>query len=356
MILQRLVLKDFRSYPSLDIEFGERENLILGSTGSGKTNLAEAGYFLSLARSWRTSEDADLIRDGSLEGSVRAYVKEGNLRREILIVLGPDGKRVFLNGKPIGRISELAKLVNVVLFAPSDVTLFQGPPSQRRDFLDVSLSKVSADYLGLIGRYNRLLKQRNALLKQPSPDMTLLEVVTDQLVQVAEPIVRYRTMYVTSLSGVLPKVLGRLRGANAPCELVYRSFVKDDGSFAERARKAYSDALESDLLHKSTSVGTHREDFSLRIGGRDIASRGSQGENRMAALALKLSPFFLVEEEAKKPICVLDDVTSELDANHVARLLSLLKELGQSFLTATQLKLEGASLIEVADHTAARRN
>ncbi len=356
MILQRLVLKDFRNYPSLDIEFGERENLILGGNGSGKTNLAEAVYFLSLARSWRTNEDADLIRDGSLEGSVKAYVREGNLHREILITLGPDGKRVFLNGKPVGRISELAKLVNVVLFAPSDVTLFQGPPGERRDFLDVSLSKVSADYLRLIGRYNRLLKQRNALLKQPSPDKDLLEVTTDQLVQVAEPIVRYRTMYVTSLNGVLPKVLGRLRGVNAPCELVYRSFVKDDGSFVERAKKAYSDALESDLYHKSTSVGTHREDFSLRINGRDIASRGSQGENRMAALALKLSPFFLVEDEAKKPICVLDDVTSELDANHVARLLALLKELGQSFLTATHLKLEGASIIEVANHTAARRN
>ncbi len=356
MILKRLVLKDYRNYPVLDIEFGERENLILGPNGSGKTNLAEAIYFLSLARSWRTNEEADLIRDGTLEGSVKAYVQEGNLHREILICLNPNGKTVFLNNKPLGRLTELSKLVNVVLFTPSDVTLFQGPPGERRAFLDVSLSKASVDYLNLIGRSNRLLKQRNALLKQPNPDKDLLQVVTDQLVQVAEPIVRYRTMYVTSLNGVLPKILGRLRGVDAPCELVYRSFVKDDGSFVERAKKAYSEALESDLYHKSTSVGTHREDFSLRIGGKDIASRGSQGENRMAALALKLSPFFLVEDEAKKPICVLDDVTSELDAKHVARLLALLKDLGQSFLTATSLKLEGASIIEVANHTATRRN
>lgn len=356
MILQRLVLKDFRNYPELDIEFGEKGNLILGGNGSGKTNLAEAVYLLSLARSWRTNEEKDLVRDGASEATVRAFVKEGNLNREILIRFGPDGKSVLLNGKPLARLSDLSKLVNVVLFAPADVSLFQGPPSERRAFLDMSLSKVSGDYLNLLGRSGRLLKERNALLKQPNPDRALLEVVTDQLIRVAEPIVRYRTMYVTSLNGVLPKVLSRLRGVDAPCGLAYRGFVKDDGSFAERAKKAYSEALENDLFHKSTSIGIHREDFSLRIGGTDIASRGSQGENRLAALALKLSPFFLVEEEAKKPICVLDDVTSELDANHVARLLSLLKELGQSFLTATQLNLEGASVIEVAHHTAARRN
>ena len=356
MILKRLVLRDFRNYPNLDIEFGERENLILGGNGSGKTNLAEAVYFLSLARSWRTGEEQDLVRDGCVEGSVTAYVREGNLHREIRIRIGPEGKAVFLNGKPLRRLAELSKLVNVVLFAPTDVTLFQGSPGERRAFLDMSLCKVSADYMNLLGRSNRLLKQRNALLKQPNPDKALLEVVTDQLVQVAEPIDRYRTMYVTSLNGVLPKVLSHLCGKNTPCTLVYKGFVKDDGSFAERAKKAYSEALESDLLHKSTSVGIHREDFSLRVAGQDIASRGSQGENRMAALALKLSTFFLVEEKEKKPICVLDDVTSELDANHVARLLSLLNELGQSFLTATQLKLEGASVIEVAHNAATRRN
>ena len=268
MILKRLVLKDFRNYRNLDIEFGGRENLILGGNGSGKTNLAEAVYLLSLARSWRTNEEQDLVRDGSVEGSVTAYVREGNLRREILIRIGPEGKSVFLNGKPLRRLAELSKLVNVVLFSPSDVTLFQGSPSERRAFLDMSLSKVSADYMNLLGRSNRLLKQRNALLKQSNPDKALLEVVTDQLIQVAEPIDRYRTMYVTSLNGVLPKVLGRLRGVDASCGLVYRGFVKDDGSFAERAKKAIPRLWRATwLTNRPPSESIERTSPSASTGG-----------------------------------------------------------------------------------------
>ena len=356
MILKRLQLTNFRSYPTLDLEFGDGANLILGSNASGKTNLAEAIYFLSLARSWRTLEEKNLIRSGAEFASIRAFVQEGNLHREILIELTPQGKRAFLNGKPVRRLSELSRMVNVLLFSPDDVRLFEGPPGDRRAFLDVSLSKRSADYLALIGRQAALLKSRNALLKDGGGDRDLLEVVTRQLIEVQEPIVRYRTMYVTSLNAILPGVLAALRGEKASCSLLYRSFVKDDGSFQESAEKAYRDALEGDILHRSTSVGVHREDFSLRLNGKDVAEFGSQGENRMCALALKLSPFFLIEEPEREPICVLDDVTSELDVHNAGRLLDYLSQLGQSFLTATDLSLQGASVIEVADHNALRRN
>lgn len=355
MILERIILTNFRSYSSLDLSFGDGANLIVGSNASGKTNLAEAIFFLSLARSWRTLEEKNLIRLGCDSAYVRAYVREGELHREITVELTPQGKRVFLNGKPVRRLSELSRLVNVLLFAPSDVRLFKGPPSERRSFLDISLSKRSNDYLALISRQASLLKSRNALLKEGAKDLDLLEVLTDQLIEVQEPIVRYRTMYVTSLNAVLPDALAALRGVKAPCSLVYRSFVKDDGHFKERAKKAYQDALEGDKLHKSTSLGTHREDFSLKLSGKDIAEFGSQGENRMAALALKLSPYFLIEEQEKKPICVLDDVTSELDAENVSRLAHYLSNLGQCFLTATELSIEGAFEYEVAEHNVKRR-
>ncbi len=356
MILQRLILTNFRSYPNLDITFGEKANLIVGSNASGKTNLAEAIFFLSLTRSWRTQEEKSLIRFGEDYASVRAFVREGDLHRDILVEITPDGKRVSLNGKPVRRLSELSRLVNVLLFTPGDVRLFQGPPGERRNFLDVSLSKRSNDYLSLISKHASLLRHRNVLLKEGAKDRDLLDVVTDQLIAVQEPIVRYRMMYVTALNGVLPKLLASLRGVNAPCSLSYRSFVKDDGNFQLRAKKAYQDALEGDLLHKATSLGIHREDFSFKLNGKDVAEFGSQGENRMAALALKLAPFFLIEEEERKPICVLDDVTSELDAENTSRLLALLEKLGQSFLTATELNLQGASVYEVANHNAIRRN
>ena len=355
MILTRLVLTNFRTYESLDLSFDSRANLILGPNAEGKTNLAEAIYFLSLARSWRTLEEKNLIRFGCESASIRAFVTEGSLHREILITLDGQGKHIFLNGKP-AKLRDLNKSFNVLLFAPEDVRLFQGAPLERRTFLDAGIAKRSSDYLTLLGRHNALLKSRNALLKDGAKDRDLIEVITNQLLDVEEPIVRYRTMYVASLNAVLPKLLASLRGVTAPCSLVYRPFVKDDGSFREKAKKAYLDALEGDILHRATSIGIHREDFSFRLDGRDVGRFGSQGENRMAALALKLAPFFLIEEPERKPICVLDDVTSELDAQNVARLLRLLESLGQSFLTATELSLQGASTFEVANHKATRRN
>ena len=356
MIITRLSLRNFRTYERLDLTFGPKANLILGENASGKTNLAEAIQFISLARSWRTGDDATLIRQGKDAAFVQAELSEGPLRRSIEIELSRSGKRISINGKAAKRLSELSQIANVIVFAPSDVSLFQGSPSERRSFLDVSLSKKSLDYFSLISRYSRLLKERNALLKRREVDRSLLDVLTDQMIECSEIIVRYRTMYVTSLNSVLPGLLKRIYGENRSGSLVYRPSVKDDGRFAEKARKAYQDALEGDLLHKSTSVGVHREDFSFLLDSKNVAEYGSQGENRMAALALKLSPFFLIEAEEKRPICVLDDVTSELDETHVARLLSLLEDLGQTFVTATNLTINGATIIDVADHNATRRN
>ena len=355
MILTHIRLRDFRGYETLDLAFDPGRNYVLGPNGSGKTNLVEAIHYLSLARSFRTSEDAHLIRHGCESALIEAEVYEGQLRRKLSIEIGKAGKRITLNGKALRRLSELATLVNVIVFSPADAAIFYGSPGERRTFLDVGISKQSEDYFRLITRFNGLLKQRNAALKRPNPDQGIINALTEQIIDVAEPIVRYRSMYVSSLNSCLPTVLGRLRGDQIPCELVYRTFVKDDGNFRENARKAFSEALEGDLIRKSTSIGPQREDFSFRLDGRDISEFGSQGENRMAALALKLSPFLLVENGDKKPICVLDDVLSELDAGHRERLLILLEEWGQTFLTATELDHRTDCVIDISAHHATRR-
>lgn len=356
MILTRLRLKDFRSYESLDISFDQGLTLVLGDNAVGKTNLVEAIHYLSLARSWRSKEDGTLIRDGTSLAFINAEVREGPLLRRIEIEIGKGSKKVLLNGKPVKKLSELSKLTNVICFSPSDVPLFAGSPGERRSFLDVSLSKRSLDYFGLISRYNRLLKERNAALKSRTPDRVLLASLSEQMVAVSEPIVRYRALYVASLNGVLPDLLSRLRGEKTACEILYRPFARPDDDFKRRASKAFQDALENDLAHGSTSVGPHREDIAFRMNGKDIATRGSQGESRMAVLALKLAPSLLVEIEEKKPICVLDDVTSELDPENVGRLIEALRGFGQVFVTATNLNIEDASIVDVSLNHATRRN
>ncbi len=355
MILTQLSLRNFRTYDSLDITFDKGLNVIVGPNAVGKSNLAEAIHFLSLARSWRTTEEGILIKEGADVAIVKARVKEGRLTREIEIEITKNSKKIKINGKQAKRLSELSKIVNVICFAPEDVQLFSSSPGQRRGFLDVSLSKQSNDYFNLISTYNRLLKERNALLKTNNVDMALLDVLTEQLAMVSEPIVHYRTMYVSSLNSVLPDVLKKIRGDDAGAELVYKACARDDGTFPKKIRKAFKDSLSGDLLRKTTSVGPHRDDLVFKLNGKDISQFGSQGENRMAVLALKLAPSFLIEDEERKPICVLDDVASELDAKHVADLSELLTHFPQVFVTTTNLDIDGASFIDVSANTAIRR-
>ena len=357
MILKRIVLRSFRNYQDLDISFENGVTIINGPNGVGKTNLVEAIYYLSLGRSWRNVEDETLVNEKDEEGiaSIEAFLQEGEISRRIEISLGESCKRVSLNGKQLPKLSDLSRLTNVLLFSPRDVSLFIDSPTERRRFLDINISKQSSDYLSLIGDYNKLLKERNAALKDPNRNLQLIEVITRQMVEISEPLVRYRSMYVTEINRVLPKLLYDISGEEKPCKLVYRPFVRPDETFLERAAKVYEEALQSDLQRGFTNNGPHREDIGFLLDGKDIADYGSQGENRTAALSLKLAPFFLVESDAKKPIVVLDDVTSELDEGRVQRLFRLLKQMGQVFVTATKLEIEGVSYIDVASNKAVRR-
>ncbi len=356
MILTDLALSHWRGYEKLELSFGKGLIVILGPNGAGKTNLAEAIGYISLARSWRTSDDRLLIGDGQESATIFARIEEGERKRLLEIALGKQLKRVSINGKPCRRLSELKDFANVITFCPEDAGLFLGSPSVRRSVVDVALSKEDEAYFSLISMASKLLKERNLALKAPRIDERLLGVLTDQLAEVEAPIIEKRSSYCERLNSVLPSILASLRGVTTACRLVYRPFVKEGEALRERARNAHEQAYEADCLHHSTGNGVHREDFRFEFEGKDVALYGSQGENRICALALKLAPYFLVEEERKKPIVVLDDVTSELDPGHRNNLLNLLKGFSQVFLTATDLEVEGASIIDVASHKATRRN
>lgn len=354
MIITRLELRNFRSYPSLGLDFSEKDNVLIGKNGTGKTNLVEGIYLLSLCKSWRSNDIRTLIRQGEEAAFIRAYVREGEMSRKIEILITPKGKKISLNDKPVKRLSELSKLVNVTLFSPEDVNLFKDSPSSRRSFLDVSISKESVPYLSLIGRYGKILQERNVALKSPNPDKTYLEVLTNQLIDVSEPITRYRREYLTRLNEILSEVANALYENNRSLHLIYKPFVKEN-DFKETASKLYRKNLDNDLLHKTTTIGVHREDFSLLLDGNDIALYGSQGENRLAAIALKIAPYFLIQEQEKKPITILDDVYSELDDKHSLRLTKLLKNLGQVFVTTADYSIKGDALIDISKENATRR-
>ncbi len=347
MFVKKLVLRDFRNHQAVTFDFSFDINLITGPNASGKTNIVEAIYYLSLARSFRGVEDSELVRAGKEYGEVYAEIFEGKIKRDIRILITKKGRSVIVNGKKVSKLTDLAKIVNVLLFEPKDVMLFKGSPKDRRNFLDVNLSKKYPAYLEYISHYNRALANRNEILKSDKIDQKLLESTTELLVKYSAPIVEFRTKYVKDITDILIKITRALTGVNSKIEINYRPYIQMGSNFEKEALEAFNRSLESDLKHKATSIGTHREDFSISLNGKEIDIYGSQGENRLVALALKISPYFLIEDKDKRPIIVLDDVMSELDKKHQKRLIEFVKKLGQVFITATELDIDGATHIKL---------
>ena len=347
MIIKKLSLYNYRNYSSKQFDFKPGINVIIGENGVGKTNVVEAIYYLSLARSFRGVEDVDLIKYDSDYASISSKIEIGQLSRDVTTLISKNGRQITINGKPIEKISDLAKTINVILFEPKDVLLFKGAPKDRRNFLDISLIKRSESYLAAISRYNKVLKDRNEVLKTDKVDQTLLETTTEMLIKAAYPIVQYRESYLKDINDILNKITRALTGVHEKLEIIYHPFVRCDENYETNAKNAFNKALETDLKHKATSIGIHREDFSINLFDKDIATFGSQGQNRLVALALKLAPYFLIEDKDKRPIIVLDDVMSELDEKHQNILIKFLKKFEQVFITATKLTIVGASHYEI---------
>lgn len=356
MIVRKLVLKNFRNYDKLDITFERGINVIVGDNAEGKTNIVEAIHFLSLARSFRTSESVELIKERREFATIEARVEEDTDHKDIVALLTSSSKKIMCNGKPVKRISDLASLINVIVFEPKDALMFSDSPLVRRNFLDVNLSKKSRIYLENLMYFEKLLKERNLILKSENIDRLQLNVVTAQLIACEETISKYRLAYIGEINSVLSKIITAIKGENEVAKLEYVPFVKPDDKFVQHARALYERNLESDIKHRVTQDGIHREDIKMILNGQDISVRGSQGENRIAVIALKLAPYFLIEDESKRPVVVLDDVMSELDKEHCLRLTKFLEKFEQVFITSTNTTIKNASVYEVKKHIVTRRN
>ena len=250
MQIKNISLKNFRNHSYRNFDFSNNLNVITGENAVGKTNIVEAIYYLSLGRSFRANDDSELIKRNHERAEINATILEGELTRKIKVNITKNGRAILINGKNISKLSELSKCVNVILFQPKDVMLFSGPPRDRRNFLDISISKKSAMYLDYISRYDKVLKERNDLLKSEKVDRTLLDVTTEMLVKLSGSIISYRQMYVKDINDILNKITRALTGAKETFEVTYYPFVPYDADFNENAKKAFKRAEESDFKHK----------------------------------------------------------------------------------------------------------
>ena len=328
-----LKLKNFRNYDFLNVEFDGSTNIFYGNNAQGKTNILEAVYLSGTTKSHRGSKDRDMIRFGEDESHIEIVVEKNGISYQIDMHLKKNSpKGIAINKMPIRKASELFGIVNLVFFSPEDLNIIKNGPAERRRFIDLELSQLDKVYLNNLSNYNRIVNQRNRLLKELSfggkKELSdTLEIWEMQMVQYGERLIARRKEFVIQIN---EKIHQKLTGGKEGLQIIYEPSTGDLPF--EQALKRYRDR---DLRMKSTTVGPHRDDIGFLTGDMDIRRYGSQGQQRTAALSLKLSEIELVRLATHDtPILLLDDVLSELDKHRQNYLLDSIHDI-QTLITCT---------------------
>ena len=335
MIIKSLKLKDYRNYEILNIEFDHATNIFYGDNAQGKTNILEGVYLSGTTKSHRGTKDRDLIRFGQDEAHIETVIEKNGVPWQIDMHLKKNSpKGIAINKVPIRRASELFGLTNFVFFSPEDLNIIKNGPAERRRFMDLELSQLDKVYLSDLANYNRTLNQRNRLLKDTyyrDDILDTLDVWDMQLVQYGEKIIQRRIRFIEEVNAIIGDIHHKLTGGRERISLSY-----EPGCGALSLEAALEKNRERDIRMKSTSVGPHRDDICF-MAGIDIRRFGSQGQQRTAALSLKLSEIELVRQIIKDtPVLLLDDVLSELDKHRQNYLLDSIHDI-QTLITCTGL-------------------
>ncbi|MDR0875106.1 MAG: DNA replication/repair protein RecF [Clostridiales Family XIII bacterium] len=350
MIIETIELKDFRNYRSEATVFHEKTNIITGQNAQGKTNLIEAINLLSLGKSFRTRKESEMIRLGESACSVKGmFVKQGRPYGTAVELRSGGGSphTYFVNGAQMPSVSDILGGVYTVVFSPEDLRIVKGEPEVRRRFLDRGLILLRPLYYHKLKKYRAVLKNRNALLKADHVSTDLLDVYDEQLAEAGAAVMEERFRHTDALALAAKQAGTILTDGGEEMEIGYRPSI--GALAAEEAKEAFAETLrrgrERDLFLKSTEAGPHRDDISLLVDGKDLRTFGSQGQQRTAAVALRLAEKELVRTETgEEAILLLDDVMSELDAGRQGRLLERFCE-NQIFVTAAALDEKTAAAL-----------
>lgn len=361
MHLTKLELVNYRNYDKLALNFSPQLNVIIGDNAQGKTNILEAIYYLSSGVSHRQASDAQLVKHRTDLAAIKSEVSRGDRTMSLEVFLIPGQRKRFkVGGVEKQRTSDFLGNLHAVIFSPEDLQIIKGGPELRRAFLDETLVQLEPTYHHWRKSYDRILRQRNILLKTfpPADASKGLEVWDRNLVDIGSRIVFSRADVVERLNKLVGKIHAGMTGGKERLQLAYLSKVAagafdDIAEIAQEFEKELKRRRREELDRKVTLVGPHRDDLSLQLDGADIRAFGSQGQQRTVILSLKLAQFRLIEKEVKdKPLLLLDDVMSELDETRRADLVGMIKGGTQVLVTAaTESAFSGADL---ADHNVMR--
>ncbi len=349
MIIKSLELADFRNYENLKIDFSSGTNILYGDNAQGKTNILEAIFVSATTKSHKGSKDKEIIRFGKEEAHVRTILERDNAEYRIDMHLRKNkSKGIAIDGQKIKRASDLIGKLNVVFFSPEDLSIIKNGPSERRRFMDIELCQLDQIYLNSLSKYNKLVVERNKVLKdlfEHPENSVLLDVQDKQLCEYGSVIIKTREKFIRDLNEIIRPIHEKLTGGKEFLSVYYEPNVNSD-EFEKKLRAS----RQKDTYAKQTTVGPHKDDFSFivckqseinssdnRQEGIDIRKYGSQGQQRTASLSLKLSEIEIVKKAKKEnPVLLLDDVLSELDSNRQNYLLNTIGDI-QTIITCTGL-------------------
>lgn len=353
MFFEQVKLKNFRNYEEQEINFNKNINVFIGENAQGKTNILESLFIMGLGKSFRTNKDSEMIGFGKEFCTVNSIVFDPseNEKKQIQITYRKEGKLVSIDGLKLSKSIELLGKVYIVVFSPEDLKTVKEGPENRRTFLDRELCQIKPIYYNNLSKYKRILKQRNILLKKGHTEKKLIETFDDALVEYGLKISEEREKFVERLEKISADIHEKVSEGKEILKISYETSVPKVFDFPDKEERIelFSNKLKKDLnkdvFRGFTESGPHKDDLKIEINQVDIRQYGSQGQQRTAALSMKLAEISLIKEETgEKAILLLDDVLSELDVGRQRYLIEAMKDV-QVFITATQIEKEILDLL-----------
>jgi len=370
LVIKSLMLKNFRNYSGLHIDFAKEFNIIYGDNAQGKTNIIEAIFLCASGRSHRTSKDGELLKNGTSNFGITLILKREGVEKEIDISYTiEERKKIKINEIPAKRMGDLMGHLNAVMFSPEDLLLIKQGPAERRRFADITLSQLKPSYFYDLQQYAKILYQRNSLLKNLPLKKDLedtLDVWDRHLIKTGTRIMKERSRFISKLNVLAKNRHNKLTNNEENLTLIYDpSFEYADGSDDSEIEKSFKRVLEKnrarEILKGNTMVGPHRDDMDIVLNGESTKIYGSQGQQRTSVLSMKLAEIDIMKEESGEyPVLLLDDVLSELDDKRKEYLIESIENV-QTFITCTdrrffQKNIENTSFFYIDSGTVENKN
>ncbi len=345
-ILEKIVIADFRNIELQELEFSPNINCISGNNGEGKTNLLDAIYYLSMTKSAFATSDRYTFRHGTDEFSISGlYRMENGLSSRFSLKMTSKGeKKVKRDDKPYNKVSEHVGTLPIVMVSPADISLVSESGDERRRFVNAVLSQMDHEYMSAMQQYNRLLLQRNKMLKEINPDRSLLEVIDMRMGALAQPVYEARKKFVEDLKPIVKEFYKAVSGGSEDVDIEYESELSK-----APLEQLLAESYEKDRVLKYTTAGLQRDDFAFKMNGWQIRRHGSQGQQKSFLVSLKFAQYEIMKKKyGFAPVLLLDDVFDKLDMGRISNLLQMVSgnDFGQIFITDSN-KVRMSGIVDV---------